>query len=66
VSYRLSLVSRGASRDFGGLGVRGSRRSTDCRDASVHLSRHEDDGRGFAKQLREELLEVVNLAHTVK
>jgi len=32
----------------------------------VHLSRHEDDGRGFAKQLKEELLEVVNHAHTVK
>ena len=32
----------------------------------MHLSRHEDDGRGFAKQLKEELLEVVNHAHTVK
>ncbi len=27
--------------------VRGSRRSTDRRDSSVHLSRHEDDGGGL-------------------
>jgi len=31
----------------------------------MHLSRHEDNGR-FAKQLKEELLEVMNHTHTVK
>jgi len=50
----------GVLGDIGDLGDR-----LDRRDTSVHLSWHKDNGR-FTKQLREELLEVLNHAHTVK